>query len=158
MKLLSALLLVALCVASDEISRPLDLEFLRANGVDPTTVPDNNCQGCSPQTSNSEACTDWNNVGIVWDNEGVSAIWSLFGAFSDNNICDKLSTRAEERIEEELRDACLVNRNNCNTISSGFNSGVNVRNCDDKSCLLWFLFCSIDCTQISCIYDLNCDP
>lgn len=158
-KLLNAILLLALCAASD-VTRPFmpyeDAEGIFRTNPDPVDA-DGNCNGCNSGNSGSEACTDWNDVSIGWDNEGTSSFWNLFGAFSNNSICRDLGGRAEERIEEELR-SCGVNRNTCDTISTGFDSSANEKDCDNVSCFLFFFFCSIDCTRISCIYDLNCDP
>jgi hypothetical protein len=115
------------------------------------------CQDCCAATSGSEACSTWRDTGINWDNEGTSNFWNLFGAFDSRQICNDLSTRASQRIEEELVKSCNVQRNPCRTINSDFNNAQNKRNCDSPKCLFFFLFCSIECTQISCIYDLNCD-
>jgi hypothetical protein len=115
------------------------------------------CQDCCAATSTSEACSTWRDTGIDWDNEGTSNFWNLFGAFDSRQICTDLSTRASQRIDQELREKCNVQRNPCRTINSDFNNARNKRNCDSPQCLFFFLFCSIECTQISCIYDLNCD-
>jgi hypothetical protein len=118
------------------------------------------CQNCCPTTGGgNEACTTWRNTGINWDNESTNSFWSLFGAFNSDSICKDLSTRAGQRIDEEMRDKCNIQRNKCKVIDRGdFNSAANIRNCDEPRCVFFFLWCSIECTQISCIYNLDCDP